>query len=212
MRVFGITGGIGVGKSYILQLFARAGFPTYNADRRAKELMETPDLRRELSLLLGEEAYTPEGRLNRPYVAARIFQEPALLQKVNHLVHPLTITDFLSWVQEQASRGHTAVFKEAALTLEAGAYAGLEALILVYAPLKLRIQRLKQRDGYSEAEILRRLYNQWPEWKKIAHADFLLINDESIPLEVQLRSFFKRYGLPLPLFLRDDACLSPPSL
>lgn len=199
MRVFGITGGIGTGKTFILDMIARAGYPTYSADARAKALMEeNDDLREAIRRLFGAEAFTPEGKLHRAYIAARIFSQPDLRVQLNQLVHPVTIADFLSWVQARAAEGHPAVFKEAALTLEAGAGHGLDALILVYAPLRVRIQRLQKRDALSEDAILARLRAQWPEWKKIAHADFLLINDGYHPIEPQLKNLFTRYGLPMP--------------
>ncbi|MCS7153224.1 MAG: dephospho-CoA kinase [Bacteroidia bacterium] len=199
MRVIGITGGIGTGKSYIMQIFAQSGFPTYSADQRAKQLMEEDEIvRQKLRELLGKEAYLPDGRLNRSHVAKHIFQNPELRLQINQIVHPHTIADFQRWVHAHALEGHKAVFKEAALTLEAGGYFSVDILMVVYAPLKVRIQRLQQRDGLSEEEILNRIRSQWPEWKKIAHADFVLINDGVLPVEPQLRAFCEKYDLPVP--------------
>lgn len=199
MRVFGITGGIGTGKTFILKKIIKAGYPAYSADERAKALMEENEtLRQEIIALFGNEAYTATGRLNRPYIASRIFHTPELRARLNALVHPVTIMDFAQWVQAKVAEGHVAAFKEAALTIEAGAFPGLDALLLVYAPLRVRIERLCRRDGLSEEEIRQRLRAQWPEWKKASYADFILINDGYLPIEPQLRAFFRRYGLPLP--------------
>lgn len=199
MRIVGITGGIGTGKSFILRQVAQLGFPTYSADQRAKELMEQdPALRQGILALFGEEAYTPSGELRRPYIAEKIFQAPELRQKLNQLVHPRTIADFMDWIQARRAEGHPAVFKEAALTLEAGGRRGLDALLLVYAPLKVRIERLRQRDKLTEMEILQRMNAQWPEWKKIAYADFLIINDGHLPLRPQLQRFFEAWNIPFP--------------
>lgn len=199
MRVFGITGGIGTGKTFVLQKIAQAGYPTYSADERAKALMEeSEELRQAILELFGAEAYTEDGRLNRAYMAARIFHVPELRLRLNALVHPATIADFARWVQQKTTEGYGAVFKEAALTIEAGAFSGLDALLLVYAPIRVRIERLRQRDALSEKDILQRLRAQWPEWKKASYADFILINDGHLPLEPQLRNFFMQYGLPVP--------------
>lgn len=199
MRVIGITGGIGVGKSFILRQIAEAGYPTYSADLRAKELMETdPVLQGEIRSLFGAEAYTADGHLNRALIAQRIFAEPALRQRLNALVHPRTMADFAEWVQHHAAAGASAVFKEAAITVEVGAWKGLDALMLVYAPLRVRIKRLVARDQLSEAQILSRLRAQWPEWRKLPYADFFLINDGVLPIYPQLRSFFNKYDLPFP--------------
>lgn len=199
MRIFGITGGIGTGKTFILKKIIKAGYPAYSADERAKALMEENEtLRQEIIALFGNEAYTATGRLNRPYIASRIFHTPELRARLNALVHPVTIMDFAQWVQAKVAEGHVAAFKEAALTIEAGAFSGLDALLLVYAPLRVRIERLRRRDALSEEEIQQRLRAQWPEWKKASYADFILINDGYLPIEPQLRAFFRRYGLPLP--------------
>ncbi|MCS6894551.1 MAG: dephospho-CoA kinase [Bacteroidia bacterium] len=199
MRVIGITGGIGTGKSFILRQIGELGFPTYSADQRAKQLMEQdPVLRQGIQNLLGSEAYTETGELRRAYIAERIFKNTELREKLNQLIHPRTIADFVEWIQARKVEGHIAVFKEAALTLEAGGTRGLDALILVYAPLKVRIERLCKRDGLSEIQILQRMRAQWTEWKKMAYADFVIINDGYQPLRPQLIHFFNRWDIPLP--------------
>ncbi|MCX7980692.1 MAG: dephospho-CoA kinase [Bacteroidia bacterium] len=189
-----MTGGIGVGKSYILQKIQMQGYPIYMADSRAKVLMqEDPFLREGIIALLGPEAYLPDGTLNRSYIAERIFREPFLREKLNALVHPRTIQDFLAWVSAQKAKGCTVIFKEAALTLEAGAYHGLTHLVVVYAPVKVRIERLCQRDGLSPTAALARIQGQWPEWKKIAYADFLIVNDGHLPIEPQLENLLAHF-------------------
>lgn len=198
MYIVGLTGGIGVGKSYILQKIQQQGYPIYMADPRAKALMqEDPFLRKEIMQLFGPAAYASDGTLNRSYIAERIFREPSLREKLNALVHPRTIQDFLAWASAQKAKGHTVIFKEAALTLEAGAHQGLTHLVVVYAPLKVRMERLCRRDRLSPETALARIQSQWPEWKKIPYAHFLIINDGYLPIEPQLEKLFS-YLQPYP--------------
>lgn len=197
MQVIGLTGGMGVGKSFILRLLAQRGYPVYGADERARLLMETR-LRSAIEALVGKEAFTPEGRLDRKYLGARVFAEPPLREALNNLVHPYTYADFMEWVQQQSVRGHQVVFKEAAITLETGMKKGLAAVVVVYAPLEVRLERLKARDNLSESALLTRLRSQWPEWKKLAHADFVIVNDGHLPVEPQLEALFQVLRLPPP--------------
>ncbi len=197
MQVVGLTGGIGVGKSFILRRLEQMGYPVYVADERARLLMETR-LRPAIEALVGKEAFTPEGQLNRKHLGARVFAEPALREALNNLVHPHTYADFVEWLQEQRAQGHPVAFKEAAITLETGLTQGLAAVVVVYAPLSVRLQRLKARDHLSEAAILARLRSQWPEWKKLAYADFVIVNDGYLPLEPQLQALFHVLRLPPP--------------
>lgn len=160
--------------------------------------METDtELRAAIVAEFGPEAYAG-GQLNRTYLASVIFAQPERRARLNALVHPRTLQDFQEWVQARTQEGHLALFKEAALTLEAGAHVGLEALVLVYAPMQVRIRRLVQRDGLPLPAILERLRSQWPEWKKFPFAQYLLVNDGILPLEPQLKGLFEYLSLPFP--------------
>lgn len=197
-KLIGITGGIGVGKSYVLKAIEAAGYPSYQADLRAKALMETdPELRAAIQAEFGAEAYAG-GQLNRSYLASVIFAQPERRARLNALVHPRTLQDFQRWVQARTQEGHPALFKEAALTIEAQAYEGLDALVLVYAPLQVRLKRIRQRDNLPLSAIIERLRSQWPEWKKIPFAQYFLVNDGLLPVEPQLKALFDFLALPFP--------------
>lgn len=200
MKVLGITGGIASGKSILIAEISRRGYPTYQADVRAKVLMESvPSLREALRNLLGEMAFTSEGRLNRSYIARRLFQEPELRQQINALVHPHTIADFMGWVEERRAEGYPAVFKEAALTIEAGAYQGLDGLIVVYAPWPVRVERLTKRDSLSREAAIARLKAQMPEWAKLHYADHVCLNAGHLSIPHLVDNLLAAFSLPLSL-------------
>ncbi len=197
MKVLGLTGGIATGKSVILEEIARRGYPVYQADRRAKALMETDEaIQQALRALLGAEAYFASGQLNRTYIAQRLFSEPDLRAKVNAIVHPRTIADFQAWVAARRAEGYPAAFKEAALTIEAGAWQGLDGLIVVYAPWPLRLHRLMQRDGLSQEDALARLTAQMPDWHKLHYADFVCVNTGHVPIPELVDELLLSFGLP----------------
>ena len=93
-------------------------------------------------------------------------------------MHPATGQDFLQWVENiPHTYGKPFVLKEAAILFESGAYKTSDAVIAVYAPKVLRLQRVKARDEASADAVLARMDKQWPEQEKIRPADFVIYND-----------------------------------
>lgn len=171
----GITGGIGAGKSIVSQLFKLLGIPVYDADSRAKYLMnQDPDLKKGIVSLFGSEAYTNEG-LNRTFIARQTFNNQSNLEQLNALVHPAVGSDYSKWEQEQNSKY---TLKEAALLFEAGSNKDLDIIIVASAPEELRIERVLERDSHrTRADIEAIISKQWPQEKKENKADFVIYND-----------------------------------
>ncbi len=177
MKIIGLTGGIGSGKTTVAQMFKALGVPVYNSDERARELMATSgEIREQIIELLGEQAY--EGvSLNRGYIAGRVFGNKELLTDLNQIVHPAVREDFKNWAKEQQSHY---VIQEAAILFENDAYHNFDKMILVTAPKKIRLERIMLRDHTSEDSIMARMNHQWEDDKKIALSDFVI---ENIDLE-----------------------------
>ena len=172
----GLTGGLGSGKTTVAKIFETLGIPVYYADDAAKRLMnEDAALQRRLSENFGENTYL-KGNLNKPYLAAAVFSDPAKLALLNSLVHPATIADAGTWMHMQTS---PYAIKEAALIFESNAHLQLDYVIGVAAPYALRLQRGMQRDGASKAAIEERMKNQLDEEEKMRRCDFIINNDES---------------------------------
>jgi dephospho-CoA kinase len=184
-RQIGITGGIGAGKSTVTRIFATLGVPVYDADSRAKWLMNSdPGLKAALSEAFGPQAYTAAG-LNRTYLAATVFGDPNKTAQLNRLVHPRVGDDYAAWVREHA--GFPYVLKEAALLFESGSYQVLDRVIAVSAPLPLRIRRVLQRDPHrTEADVAAIVARQMDEAEKLARADYVVHNDEKTLLVPQV--------------------------
>lgn len=183
MKVVGLTGGIGSGKSYVAEVFRRLGVPVYVSDTAAKRLMqESTSLKQQLQALLGEEIYL-DGQLDRAAMAKKIFNAPDLLAQVNAIVHPAVGDDFKQWLSQQ--EGPYAL-KESAILFETGLYKNAHANVLVTAPLELRLKRVMQRDGSDEQSVRERMDKQWSDEKKIKLADFCILNDGKAPLLKQI--------------------------
>lgn len=174
----GITGGIGSGKTTVCQIFEALGVPVYYADHWARWLIENDvDLKRGITALLGAEAYDPDGRYQRGWVASRVFADPGQLAALNALVHPAVEQHSRAWHENAARPGVPYTLKEAALMIESGSHRFLDALIIVTAPETLRIQRVMERDGLPETAVRQRMANQLPESEKTRLADFQIDND-----------------------------------
>ena len=171
----GITGGIGSGKTLVCSIFDKIGIPVYDADSRARSLMNhDPGLVSEITDLLGEEAYR-DGSLDREYVAGKVFMNEDLLNRLNRIVHPAVRDDYLQWVKERTDVPY--VIEEAAILFESGAHRFMDLTVLVYAPEDLRIRRVMERDGVSEEEVRMRMRHQMNEEEKKKLADQMISND-----------------------------------
>ena len=179
-----ITGGIGSGKSVVSRLLKVLSFPVYGADSRAKGLMNTSEvIKTRLISLLGDAAYKG-GELDRTYVASVVFSDRSLLQKMNEVVHPQVKDDFRAWSSGQSSR---VVFLESAILFVSGFETVVDYVWLVWAPERLRIERVVKRDGTTAELVERRIKAQWPEEKKIERADAVIRNDDSRSLIEQVQ-------------------------
>ncbi|NUO00068.1 MAG: dephospho-CoA kinase [Saprospiraceae bacterium] len=176
MLKVGITGGIGSGKTTVCKIFEALEVPVYYADDRAKWLMtHDPELIAGIKAAFGPDAYSPEGQLNRPYLSKVVFENNEKLAQLNALVHPAVFRDGSQWHQAQTGVPYT--LREAALLFESGSYRAIDKMIVVTAPLALRINRVMERDKVSEAAVLARIEKQWPEEEKVKRADFVIVND-----------------------------------
>ena len=177
MITVGLTGGIGSGKSTIAKMFRELGVPVYDSDAGAKSLMVcSEEIREQLVSLFGEEAYLGD-ELNRNHIATMVFSDRSKLEALNSIVHPAVRDHFAAWRDTQAT---PYVIQESALIFENGIQDQYDFVILVTAPLELRMDRVVERDSVTKADVQNRIENQMDDLDKIDLADFLV---ENIDLE-----------------------------
>lgn len=173
MKIIGLTGGIGSGKTTVAKMFEALGIPVYYADSEARKLMQnSAGLREEIIKLLGEKAYNNDG-LNSSYIAQIVFRDKTKLNELNALVHPLVENHFKNWVKLQDSRY---VVQENALIFENRKQSSFDAIITVTAPLQKRLERVIKRDGVTERQVIERIENQLNDAFKIEQATFVIHN------------------------------------
>jgi len=174
MKVVGLTGGMGSGKSTVAKMFMELGVPVYDSDKEAKMLMQTSGpSRKAICDLLGAEAYTKAGLLNRGYIAQRVFEDRALLDQLNAIVHPAVRTHFKEWARAQKA---PYIIQETALLFENGLTENYDVVILVTAPKEIRIKRVMERDASPREAIVARMRNQWEDGMKKKGSDYIIEN------------------------------------
>ena len=174
MKIVGLTGGIGSGKSTIAKLFQAMGVPVFIADTEAKKILASSKAVQEKVIsLLGAPAYSNDVP-NRDYIAKLVFNDPDLLAGLNAIIHPQVHISFMQWVKKQAA---PYCIKEAAILFESGGYKNCDAIILVIASEESRIQRVLKRDKIKKKDIEARIRLQWSDDKKKVLSDYLIQNE-----------------------------------
>jgi dephospho-CoA kinase len=173
MKVIGLTGGIGSGKTTIAKMFEALGIPVYYADDEAKKLMNTSEkIKEKLIQTFGEESYT-SGNLNRKYLADLVFHDKEKLAEINAIVHPEVDQHFKFWVQKQNSEY---VLQENAIIFENKKQDAFDAIITVSAPTEIKIDRVTTRDTTSRENVLARINNQLNDDYKIDNSTYVIYN------------------------------------
>ncbi len=178
MELWGITGGIGAGKSRVAAwLAAQAGFTVVDVDQLARELLQ-PGQAGWLALQGRERKcfFLPDGSLDRPRLRRAIFRDPLLRRRIDNLLHPLIRREMLATVARLDREGRQRILVEVPLLYEAGWEADFSRVIVVRAPADLCLARLLNRDGVSSEEAAAALAAQMAPEEKARRADLLIDN------------------------------------
>ena len=179
MKIIGLTGGIGSGKSAAARYFRNAGIPVIDADSTGHEVLENdPAVKQAVISFFGESILTPEAVVSREKLAERTFSNPVARQHLSAILHPAIIAEVGKCCAAFQAEGQKAVIVEAALIGESGQRDGwLTGLILVLASEPVRIERLMHYRSFSREEAMRRIAAQTPPETKRPIADWIIDND-----------------------------------
>lgn len=185
----GLTGGIGCGKSYVARLLEKRGIPVYDSDSEAKRLSDSSvDIRNRLIALTGMENLYADGMLNRKLLAEYLFESKENARAVESIIHPVVKADFINWAANQAV-SISAI--ESAILFESGFTDVVDYIVVVDAPMELRIDRCVNRDSTTKERVLERIAAQMSQEEKCALADFVIFNDNVSDLEQQIDNMLK---------------------
>jgi dephospho-CoA kinase len=180
----GLTGSIGVGKSFVASVFVELGCHVLDADQTAREVVMpgTPGLKA-LTEAFGDEILNPDGTLNRKQLGAVVFNDENQRQRLNYILHPFIIArqdEILNAWEAEDPDGIGIV--DAALMIESGGYKRFDKLIVVHCRPEVQLERLMLRDKLSREEALRRINSQMAQEEKQKFADYLIDTSDGFEL------------------------------
>ena len=188
MKIVGLTGGIGSGKSTVLEQFKNLGIDTYSADKAAKKLVNSDDaLIESIKKIFGDNIYE-NSILNTAKLSKIVFKDKRKLELLNSIVHPAVAKDFESFVK--INNGDYIV-KEVAIIFETNTQDNYDKIILVRAPIEDRIKRVVLRDNISEFDVIRRVNNQIDDSSIIDRCDYTIDNINIMDLKEKVIKIHK---------------------
>lgn len=190
MILVGLTGGIATGKSTVAGLFKRCGATVIDADALAREVVQPgKPAWREIVRIFGKAALNTNRTLNRQALGAIVFGHPTKLRYLENIIHPRVAREQARLTKQAARMDPRAiVIYDVPLLFEAGIDKRVDKTIVVTADRETQIARLKQRNGLSRAEAIRRIKTQMPLADKRRRADYLLNGTLPLPqLKKQVR-------------------------
>ena len=180
MKIVGLTGGIGSGKSTVLKQFEDLGINTYSADKAAKKLINSDkDLIESIKNLFGDNIYD-NNILDTVKLSKIVFQDSHKLESLNSIIHPAVAKDFKSFVK---TNDGNYIVKEVAIIFETNTEDNYDKIILVRAPLEDRIKRVILRDNISKDDVISRVNNQIDDSTIIDKCDYIIDNHNLIELK-----------------------------
>ena len=171
--IIGLTGGIGSGKTTLVNYMESLGIPVFIADEEAKKAMQSLHVLEEVKTSFGT-AIFENGHLNRQQLASIVFSNPDKLKILNSIIHPEVKRLFAIWLDQHKTVPF--VVYEAAILFESGSYQNCDYIITVTAPLEDRIARVMQRDNCSREQVLQRINAQWTDEERTAKSNFVIDN------------------------------------
>ena len=173
MKIVGLTGGIGSGKSSVLNQFKNLGINTYSADNAAKKLINSDkDLIKSIKNLFGDNIYE-NNILDSVKLSKIVFKDPYKLKSLNSIIHPAVAKDFESFIK---TINGDYIVKEVAIIFETNTEDNYDKIILIRAPLEERIKRVIIRDNLSREDVIRRVNNQIDDSTIIDNCDYIIEN------------------------------------
>ncbi len=178
MKVIGLTGGIGSGKSTVSKFLAELGAVVMDADKVGHEVFQ-PDTEgwNDVVATFGKEILMANGEIDRKKLGAIVFNNPEKLSRLNQIIHPRAHDLVKSRLNEYRRQGIEIIVLEVVLLIEAKWSDLVDEIWVVVASKDAVVKRLKQQRGMSEEEILARINSQMPNDERVKYADVIINND-----------------------------------
>ncbi len=199
MKVIGLTGGIGTGKSTVSKIILDLGLPVLDADVFAREVVESGSFGlKALVQVFGNEILQSKGELDRSKLGQKLFSDPGCRRVVENILHPLIQWRAKQEIERLRCEGKKIVFYDAALIFEKDLVKNFDFVVVVHTPEEEQIKRVMARDKLTLEQIKERINSQIPMAHKISKAHFLIDNSGSqAQTQEQVRAFLRVLNLPI---------------
>jgi dephospho-CoA kinase len=193
-RLFGLTGGIGSGKSAVADMLRERGIPVFDADDAARSLTRPgAKAAAAVAAAFGPRIAGPGGTVDRTALAKLVFTDREARKKLEAILHPLIDAEAKRWLAARSAEGHAVCFYAAPLLFEADRDGGMEAVVAVIASPEVRVRRVVERDRTTEEAVKARMAAQLGDEQRLLRAEHILRNDGSLrELQVQLDALLKK--------------------
>ena len=193
MKVIGLTGGIGSGKSTVSGFLAELGAVIIDADRVGhKALKSDKDIRYAVEAAFGGEILTPEGDIDRKKLGDIVFGDLSCLSRLNQIMHHRMYGMVKAELEGYRKQGVGVVVLEAPLLIEADWTSLVDEVWVTMAAESTVLKRLKEKLGLSERESLARIRCQLPSKERVKHADVVIDTDCSLDeLKAKVRELWQ---------------------
>lgn len=181
MKIIGLTGGIGTGKSTVARFLTELGAVVIDLDKTGREALDKDEkARRQVIEIFGQGILAPDGEIDRAKLGEIVFKDRASLLRLNSIIHPVIDGIIAKRIKQYHRQGVKVVVLEAAAMVDAGKTAQVEELWVTIAPEDTVIKRLKERSGYSSAEAMARINAQLSNEERLKKADVVINTDCSL--------------------------------
>lgn len=188
MKIIGLTGLTGAGKSTVAQKLMAYGCYHIDADKVAKDVINnSEDVKNKLKERFGDDVVNPDGTTNRPLLASRAFANEENINALNEITHPAVTKEIQSIIKDMSEIGYRGVIIDAIALFESGEDKLCDFTVAVIAPKDIRLERIMKRDNITEEKALLRINAQKDESFFTKRADFVLWNYPPYDINVEIR-------------------------
>ena len=194
MKIIGLTGGIGSGKSTVARFLAEQGAVIVDADKVGHEVLSAnSEVKQQLIATFGSDIITNSGEIDRKKLGDIVFTNSEARARLNQTIHPAIHGTVKAQLEEYRQQGVAIVVIDAALLLDAGWTPLMDAVWVTVAPEATIIRRLRERTGLSEAESQARIQAQLSSAERIKHADVVIDTDCNLDeLRLKIKELWQR--------------------
>lgn len=196
MKIIGLTGLTGAGKSTVAQKLMAYGCYHIDADKVAREVINNNEnVKNKLKERFGDDVINADGTTNRPLLATRAFADEQSTNALNEITHPAVTEEIQSIIKDMEEVGYRGVIIDAIALFESGEDALCDFTVAVVAPKEIRLERIMKRDNITEEKALERINAQKDESFFTSRADFVLWNYPPYDLNVEIKPIILQLDL-----------------